>query len=334
MNKKDIKFNTGAIIDKIDLRDYEWGREVGKDSAPFDWSIGYDIEKEIKLILESKDQGASSSCGGFAWSYYGQVLDYINDKEYQIKSPKFIYAQTHVKGGGSAGRTNCDLVINKGWGNEEDCPSIPTTEEFLTRNDITEIAKNNALKDRALAYALVQINIDSIAQAIRDNYGCVIGITGQNNGTWRTSNPKKPTKIDNTTWNHWVYAGKVRLYKGKKQIGILNSWGDVGDNGWQWIDEEYFQMPNAIWSCWTLTPRPDDIPFKFTKTLKFGNITSDVVKLQDILKKLGYFPKSQITTRYFGYITRSSLIKFQKDKLLNPDGIFGPLTIKEINKYV
>lgn len=341
----DITFNPGGIKDIPDVRDYEYGEEIGNASQPFDWHKGYDIEDEIGFTLTVKDQGQSSSCGGQAWGYYGQAWDAIIDKENSEKSAKFIYSQTFVPSGGSAGRPNCDVVIKKGWAPEAICPSYsdgkPLTEELYRRpQDITPTAIIEANKDRAFAYANVSIDIELIAQAIRDNHGCIVGITGTNNGTWLGNNPQPPVTLANS-WNHWVYAGKVRQKHGKKQIGILNSWGEnVGEDGWQWIDEKYFTTNiNAIpvvFSIWTLEVRNEPIPevFKhyFYMTLKYGKNDPENKNLQTALQLDGCFPKNVNTTTFFGQITLSAVKTFQKKYGLKADGIVGNNTNNKLNE--
>lgn len=344
------QFGKGGVREDIpDPRDYQWGRDVGSATIPFDWSKGYDVEKEVAnklgmpFKLPVKNQNGSSSCGGQAWSYYGQILDTLNDLSTEEKSAKFIYSQTHVGTGGSGGRENCMICINQGWGNEVDCPSyennLPPSEEFMITNNISAIAKTNAYKDRGLAYAnVLDRNPENIATAIRDNYGCILGITGSNNGTWRSLFPEAPTAFANT-WNHWLYVGKVKMINGKKYFGVLNSWGaDVGENGWQWISEDYITKfilgYPVVWSVWTMVAKADVTlppPFVFTKTLRFGMTDFDVKVLQEVLKKKGYFPSTVQTTNYFGYLTLGSVQKLQKAHNLVADGIVGTLTRNVLN---
>lgn len=340
---KDITFNPGAIQDTLDVRDFHFGEEIGHASAPFDWTTGYDVET-IVGTLTVKDQGTSSSCGGQAWSTYGEVWDKIIDNEKSEKSAKFIYAQTFVGNGGSGGRPNCDIVINQGWAPETLCSSydngIPGSEAFYERpHDITASARSEALKDRAFAYANVGSAIDTIAQALRDNYGVVLGITGTNNGTWRTNNPQPPLSFQDS-WNHWVYAGKARLHNGKKQIGFLNSWGtETGDAGWQWIDETYFtkrimNLP-CIWSAWTLAVKdePPIVNFShhFVFVLKYASKSDEVQCLQKALQLNGCFPLNINTTNYFGQITLNAVKIFQKKYGLKPDGVVGKNTNAQLN---
>lgn len=312
---------TGAIIDKKDKRDYQF-KDIAMGLSPFDWTLGYDIEQVIKKLLNSKDQNGSGSCGGQAWGYYGEVLDPENEE----KSAKFIYSNTFVLPAGSAGRTNCDFVIKKGWGDERITPSydngLPPSEAFMQRHeDISNEAWNHALLDKGLSYANVASNIDDIALAIRENKGCILGVHGTNNGTWLSKFPTPPITINNQCWAHWLYAGKAVMINEKKYIGVKNSWGDeVGEHGWQYLGEEYFKK--AIWSVWTMVY---DFPiFKFSKTMKLGSFGSEVKQLQ---KRLGLSQDG-----IFGLRTRGALIKYQISHGLKGDGICGILTINSLNK--
>ncbi|RFU61164.1 C40 family peptidase [Peribacillus glennii] len=65
------------------------------------------------------------------------------------------------------------------------------------------------------------------------------------------------------------------------------------------------------------------------RTLKSGMTSSDVKKLQETLKKKGYF-KSSKTTNYFGSITKRAVINFQKKHGLTPDGIVGKNTFRAL----
>lgn len=341
---EEIEFGKGGIREDIpDPRDYAWGKDVGSSAVPFDWDAGYDVEVEVSnklgvpFKLPVKNQDGSSSCGGQAWAYYGQILDTLNDLSTEEKSAKFIYCQTHVGTGGSDGRANCAICINQGWGNEIDCPSyennLPPSELFMITNDISPVAKTNAFKDRGLAYAnVLDRDVENIATALRDNHGCIFGLTGTNNGTWRSAFPLPPTTFTNS-WNHWVYVGKARLRNGKKYFGLINSWGkEVGDEGWQWISEDYVKTfilgYPAIWSVWTMVARKDVVfpptpPFVFTETLRFGSMGYQVTRLQQVLKVTA--------DGKFGPKTLSAVVAFQKAHNLVPDGVVGPKTRQILN---
>lgn len=241
--------NTGAVRDSYDIRDYQFAPR-----GSFDWKKGFDIEKKIGFSLVTKDQGKSSSCGGQAWAYYGEVLEAVATGTYEPRSARWIYAPVRIPPGGSMGRPLSDFVVKNGFARESDAPSYDKgelpSEEFMSKvPKLSTVAKDEAMTSRALSYVQVPADIEVIAQAIQDNNGCCIALYGENNKTWKSEFPKPPVK---QVWAHWVYAGKVKMIKGKKYIGFKNSWGDdTGKKGWQWIGEDYFQNGN-VWYGWTL----------------------------------------------------------------------------------
>lgn len=310
---------TGAIQDIPDKRDFNFHKLAGA-ITPFDWATGYDVEAVIGKTLPVKDQGKSYSCGGQAWSSYGNVLTTVYEGQLDDRSAKFIYAQTNQPGGGSAGRDNSGIVINKGWCHESILPSyengLPPSEEFMTRrSDITDKDFLDAAGDKALSYATVNLDIESIAQAIETNHGVVIGIDGSNNGTWLSSTPTPPVKGD-TIWSHWVYAGKCKTVGDRKFIGILNSWGlAAGNKGWQWISEDYFKT-GSVWACWTLMYNLIIYRHTFNTNLFYNDTGDEVAQLQKALQTLGYFPKDVVVlfdgSMRYGDVTKQAVYAFQQ----------------------
>lgn len=321
--------NTGAIKTRyVPELDYT----VGKATMPFNWNEGY----HVPIVLKSKNQQQSSSCGGFATSYYKEVLNYIQNKTLKEISPKFIYSQSYVKGGGTSIYGLGNLLVKKGACSEETCPSYPATEQNLTRtSDITQEMLNEALNDKAIAYAqITDISIDNIASQLRDNGGLILGVTGQNNGTWLTKFPLSPVNNTNA-WHHWVYACGAEMINGKKYIKIINSWGGIGEAGHQWLGEDYFKK-DWIWCAWTLTEAPIVPAFKYTwkKVMKKGQSSTDIKALQKALKLEGLFPQEQSITGFYGQITQEAVKKFQQKYLPSQNnGVqCGLLTIAKLNE--
>lgn len=333
-------FGKGAIKDKIDERDYRYSDIAG--APQFDWQSGFDVEKEINQKIPIKDQNGSFSCGGQAWAYYFSILEAVKTGIFKEKSAKYIYAQTFVPGGGSAGRDNSEICVKQGVADETILVSYdagkPPMEAFMERKeDITDDSKSQANLSKAFSYAIVDTDIESIANAIKNNHGVVLGITGSNNGTWLSGKPLPP-KSGDTTWAHWIYAGKVSLRDGKKAIGVLNSWGvNCGEQGWQWIDEDYFVSKN-IWAVWTMVDKKQS--FQFTKDLKIDMTDSDVLELQKFLNAHG----SPITqsgpgskgseTNYFGKLTFASVRKWQKENKIPDTGFWGPISRSKANFFL
>ena len=67
--------------------------------------------------------------------------------------------------------------------------------------------------------------------------------------------------------------------------------------------------------------------------MEIETIGDEVRELQRLLQCLGYYPKDFDLTGYYGPITQDAVIKFQKDKGLDPIGVVGPATRDELNKY-
>lgn len=298
------KIYTGAIVTEVkEHEDYM----LGMSSIPFDWNVGYTVPKFYEL--PDKNQYQSYSCGGQARAYYDQILNGTDTEQ----SAKFIYAQIHAVGGGSSYEALGKHAITKGSADEELCrsyrPDGMTDEEFMTAvNDIKAEAYKDGLTDKSIKYAYVGKDIDSVAQAIRDNKGCIIGVYGQNNGTWLTENPQPPVGTANR-WAHWVFGGRAGMYKNKKGIQFKNSWGKgVGDMGYQWITEEYF--PNGIFFVWVLTDVSNVIipKYKFNKPMVFGERSKEVTYLQKRLAEEGY---NQPVTGFYGNITAQNVLAYQ-----------------------
>jgi hypothetical protein len=346
-NPNEKGFNPGGVKDRYDNRDYQW-HEVGYGTMPFDWNTGFDIESKLGFKLKVKDQNGSYSCGGQAWSYLAEVLEALNTNTYEPRSAKYIYAQTYVPSGGSAGRDNSNIFCKQGVAEESKLPSYdsgqPPQEGFMRRSeDITYEIRNNAKLSMASSYAQIGTDIESFATAIRDNGGAIIGITGSNNGTWNSIAPFPPVPGADL-WYHWIYCGKAKIISGKKHIGVFNSWGNAaGDNGWQWISEDYFKTLIYIFSGWThvYNGNPPVAPFKhtFTKTLDYGMSDPEVQWLQKALTLEECFPDTISPTLFFGNVTKQSVQKFQvKYNIVSSGsssttgfGRVGPKTLAKLN---
>jgi hypothetical protein len=342
---------------------------VGYGTAPFDWVTGYDIEKELASKLNQpsfklpvKNQNGSFSCGGQAWSTYHSVLEAIATGSFEERSAKYVYAQTYQQGGGSSGRDNANILVNQGVSRETITPSyqngFPPTEPFMTRGqDISMLAREDAKPSVTSSYSQVGgTEIDNVAQALKNNYGVILGVTGSNNGTWLNADPIPP-KVGDKVWWHWIYAGKAQLVNGVKDISCLNSWGQVGDHGWQRLSKAYFDTrltidyltqtvtnigagTPAIFSGWThifAPPLTATFHHNFVSNIIYGQSGSEVKALQQALQLEKVFPDTVPATGYYGNLTSQAVLKFRSKygiSSANDDQGYscGPLTRAKLNQ--
>lgn len=256
---------TGAKIDKQDKRDKEIDHILGV-GEPFDWIKGYDVEEEIGMTIPVKDQKKTSSCVGQAtaslvWiknvreylDRYGKLTDEM--KDYLNKwliSARAIYSQIFLLHGGAYLRDGVKLI--KEWGSisENIVPFVPDENGCRSLKWKTKMADETAKILQAEEYRMLRAKtIDLMAQSIRDNEGVILGVLGENNGTWHSLMPR----VGKDEWGHAILGGKARMINGKKYIGILNSWGEkIGDNGWQWLGEEWFEQ-GQVFNPWMLVDK-------------------------------------------------------------------------------
>lgn len=336
--------NPGGLEDTPDSRDFKYADIVGSAARPFDWNAGFDIEAIVgKLPID--DQNGSTSCGGQAFAKFDAVLEALKTKSFEKSSACYIYNQTAVVINGvpqgSRLRDNADLVVKQGVALESLCPSYdnghaPSDAFILRKGAITPSAADSAKLRKGASYAYVNPDIESFATAIRENGGLVMLLSGQNNGTWFSKFPKPPTE---RVWGHFMYVGKAKLIDGKKYVGAIQSWGpNVGENGWQYFGEEWFN--GGINSAATIVfpDMPAPAKYAFTRDLTIGSTGVDVKFLQAYLNGRGFpvaasGPGSRGNeTTYFGALTKEALAKFQGAHGITPSvGYFGPKTRAFLN---
>lgn len=340
-------FGHGGLGHFIRPTDWNYHNIAPKGIQPFDWSVGYDVEKELGYKLSVKNQGSSGSCGGQAIAYYAEVLKNLSKgMPVTQRSAKFIYAQVFQPGGGSFGGDLMNLMKKRGASLEALCPSymgldLPT-ESFMERSeDITEEARTDAVSAESIGYSFIfDFDIDTLAQAVRDNHGIIVAIFGQNNGTWLTDKPLHPTDPIGSMklWGHWLYVGKAFVLGGVKYLVVLNSWGDkIGLGGWQLISEDYV---NSGYLELGMVMSFGEKKYTFNKDLSYGMTDAGVYFLQ---KHLNADPSTAIAvsgpgspgneTYYFGSLTKAAVIKFQQKHGITPAvGYVGPKTRGVLNQ--
>jgi hypothetical protein len=259
-------YGTGCVPDQIDVRDYGY-EEVAAAGEPVDWEKGFDIERELDIVIPFKDQDGSSSCVGQGWSYYGSGLDAVETGYYRDQSAKAIYSQISLGlHGGAYIRDGAKLLVNWGSLPERLVSSYengnPPREEFMIERtwktpEMDRIAQILQAKEYRTFSAAS--NMDLFAMAIRDNWGVVGGLRGDGAGNWGSFEPKPPVR---STWAHCMWWAKFGIDKLGKFIAGPNSWGTRGTpdalhpDGWQKFREEWFDS-RFMFNPWTLVDKPN-----------------------------------------------------------------------------
>ncbi len=240
---------TGAIDSPHDVRDYKYHRVKGLGMAPvpFDWNAGYDIEQRLGFPILPEDQGISSACS-LNGKRTKEVPLALKAKTFLRLSGHDLYDHIFYPTGGSTMRDIAKWLVQVGIREESVVTSymngMPPTEAFMRDRSLSNAATSPLYK--GFGYAFPKTDIETIACATRDNGVCLIQITGYDNLSWRTTFPQ--TRIAGAAWSHFITVGKLKLINGKRFVGILNSWGNVGEAGWQWLSEDFFNglVTNAM----------------------------------------------------------------------------------------
>lgn len=263
----------GAKKDIEDWRDRTY-EEIAAGASPMtdeEWAKGYDIEKELDININIKNQKRSESCVGQAFGYYSAVKNAKETGFYDEQSAKAIYSNIYLPSGGAYFRDGAKHLVNFGSLEEKTVPSNRedgSTDETFMRDktwrtkEIEEMAKILGAKEYR---SIVSFYMDIFAQAIRDNHGIVAGVVGNNNGAWFTNEPQPPTLStpQGEWWYHALYYGKFGVDDLGKYIASPNSWGTrtkdgLHQDGWQKYRENWF-AENGKWlfSPWTIIDKPN-----------------------------------------------------------------------------
>lgn len=267
-------FTPGLLKDPEDLRDRKF-EDIAVGSPIMtedDWTRGYDIERVLNVKIPMKNQFSSLSCVGQAWSFDSAAKHAFRTGTYSIESAKTIYSKIRLPGGAAYFRDGAKFLVDVGNLLESIVPSYKpgttfTDEEWMSDTswatpEILSMAETLKAKEYR---SINSISMDIFAMAIRDYGGMVAGVTGENNGTW-SSNEPRVTSGSKPTWGHALWFGKYGIDSKGKYISTPNSWGNRNDidalhqDDWQKIREEWFTN-NGRWlfSPWVITPKDNSL---------------------------------------------------------------------------
>ena len=226
---------------------------IGKAGELFNWKKGITNRPKYNI----KNQLTAGSCWGQAYSRFVQIIE--DGEELSAKSayaPVSYYAD-----GGVAIPDAKRQAFLFGLTTEKKIPSHDkdgsSTEKFMSEKTWrTKQMMAECLLRSGYEMKNVEIDIDKIAEAIRDYKAVIFVIQGQNNGTWLSARPTPP-KNNNNIWAHYACSDSniPKLNKGKKEIRFYNSWGNkIGEKGFQYLTEEYIKSGYVV-DCFTFVKK-------------------------------------------------------------------------------
>lgn len=274
----------GCLLQPEDERDYVyeellWAWEI---MSKEEWEKWFDIEKELWITLNPNNQFQSYSCVWQSFSKYWAVLNFIETWHWVDESAKAMYSQITQWYWQWAYLRDAAELATKWWFLLESVlksykEDWTTDETFMIdkswfNEEMTELAKTLQSKE----YRLVKWNwIDIFARAIKDWHWMVAWVVWINNWTWTSLKPQPPNETDPQwqMWWHAIYFGRFRMNNGKKEIWILNSWGNVWERWWQWLWEEWFTNDwRWVFNPWVLIDKPNNENMNIKKEINKPNI--------------------------------------------------------------
>lgn len=356
----DKLFSFGCLPSPVDYRDILLSA-VKAPPAKYPDSYEVDISS-----LPVNNQGSIGSCVGQGLQKKKQVAELLETKKVIDLSARFIYAMAKTMDGfsgeGTFARTALQALQKYGCLTDKVFPNDNslTHAEYINTSTLLDTDYKDALKFAIKNFASVAPTEDGLKQGIMN--GGVVVVVKLDHSWWTKTdgtfsfdkNDILPLRIPaNDASYHLVF-----MYKwdkdggGKTRFWIRNSWGKEwadGGNGY-FVFEDY---KDSLIEAWTFVDLPNDwqdelkkLPpedqFRhfFPQQIFYRQKNKEVEYLQIALKIDGVFPKDQITTGYYGDITKKAVKDFQTKYKVAPqteidalDGkIVGKKTLKKLNE--
>lgn len=298
-----------------------------------------------KGIYPDRNQKNSSACVSFA------IITALYETEHEVLSPAYPYTQRKNKPEkGSYYDDIASICVAQGVCKESTLPT-PATEKKLNEVIISKEAREEAKKFQQKAFVWVNEvkSIDSIVNKLNSGIPVVISIFADGK-EWNDEYPVVKNK-DLKPQDAWVRHAVLALpysghtYKGKKYFIIQDS-AKFGGRTFRYVSEDWcnLRVRNGLYFIdLKIEEFSDRLPFKYTWTrnLTVGDTGEDVLRLQQALQWLGYFPQGTNPTGYFGGISRQAVKDYQEANrnwilkplgLDKPTGVFGEKTRTLLNK--
>lgn len=334
---KKKEYSLGCFPNHEDIRD------IHISSVQVPVSIPLTYKTDISM-LDVENQMAHGTCVGQAVSKLVEMYLERRGQTIPVKlSARSLYVRSKAQDGipnlqGTIPRVTANVLIKEGIAPDWLVPDDNTLpyDKYMSI-DIDATVKEIMDTRKLAGYVAVSSIFDDVKQAIYQNGAVTASLPVDAN--WFSGLIKRPY---NVIGYHYV------LLTGYDQKGIFfrnswgDTWGDKGDSYFVWDD-----YSDKIRDIIAFTDIPKDIldnvkkvQYQFSKTMKLGDKSNDVLELQKRLESEGLWPITSPKTGYYGLVTSEMVYKYQmKYKVALIDVLFnlrgrscGPATIKELNK--
>ena len=319
-------FQNGAAIDtrpkEKKLKDFFF-HEVVAAANPVNW-----VEKpqdKWRRFLDQNQDG-SGSCVMQTVRKLGGVQMFLKEGKYVEMSAGFYQLRSNKPASGMLGVEAFDIWKNNGLPLE-----VLVESDRMSDAEMDAIAIEQYEKDIAKIFAIG--GHVGIANGDFETVASVIQTTGKGvmvwfyftSEEWSRAVPAilNPTLTIESGLRHSVAAVDFFLYEGKKYILIEDS-SPFGGFTYHLISEEFFKARNwfaryaMAFKFETPAPTVEKPTHIFVTPMEFGQTSTEIAALQNILKYEGLFPSNSASSGYYGAISARGVLAFQKKHSVAP----------------
>lgn len=296
------------------------------------------------------NQDGSGSCVAQTAAKLMGIMYWLDNDEYVHFSATHLYQRRKNRPNGGMLGVDALSIMQNGVTLEELVPSQDMSDREMDETLIADYKREVGRVFKTGGFVtLPTADIDTVASVIQRTSKGVMTWFYFNLDEWGSVPNIQDTELSayaQKTCRHSVAAVDFTLYKGKKALIIEDSWGfGAGMGGQRIITEDFFKVRN-IFSAYarnfTFVETTEKVSVNpFEKDLEFTTVVScdiETVRLQEELKRRGFFPDMECTG-YYGAITKRAVGKFQERYGIvsnNEEGYgrFGPRTRSTLNSLI
>ena len=315
-------FVSGALEDdrsrEEKLKDYLF-EETVTSVTPVTW-----VEKTQEQISKFPifDQNGSGSCVSMTLAKMMGILYFLKNDNYVRFSPTHIYQRRANKPQPGMAGVDAFKIAQKGVTLEVLTPSQKMSDHQMDNTCVEKYKEDVGEVFKIGNYITIPAgDIETVASVLQVTKKPVMVWFYFKSDEWNKDVPIiKYPNLDAHSSNvgrHSVTAVDFILYEDKKAIVIEDSWGSgFGIKGQRIITEDFFKARN-FFAAYVMDFKFDEIEdvvkpkYNFDKDLFFGQTSSDVKMLQNILKYEGLFANNIDSTGFYGSITTKAVQGFQ-----------------------